>query len=148
MCIRDRLYGMGELHLEVLVDRLMREFKVGVNVGQPRVAYRETITRAVNKVEGRFVRQSGGRGQFGHVVLDVEPLEPGSGFVFENAIIGGSIPREFIGPAEAGIKEALQSGILAGYPVVDIKAKLDVYKRQGPGPGRGCGLPVLGGRQL
>jgi len=118
------LYGMGELHLEVLVDRLMREFKVGVNVGQPRVAYRETITRPVNKVEGRFVRQSGGRGQFGHVVLDVEPLEPGSGFVFENAIIGGSIPREFIGPAEAGIKEALQSGILAGYPVVDIKAKL------------------------
>ena len=118
------LYGMGELHLEVLVDRLMREFKVAVNVGQPRVAYRETITRAVNKVEGRFVRQSGGRGQFGHVVLDVEPLEPGSGFVFENAIIGGSIPREFIGPAEAGIKEALQSGILAGYPVVDIKAKL------------------------
>ncbi len=118
------LYGMGELHLEVLVDRLMREFKVGVNVGQPRVAYRETITRAVNKVEGRFVRQSGGRGQFGHVVLDVEPLEPGSGFVFENGIIGGSIPREFIGPAEAGIKEALQSGILAGYPVVDIKARL------------------------
>jgi elongation factor G len=118
------LYGMGELHLEVLVDRLMREFKVAVNVGQPRVAYRETITRAVNKVEGRFVRQSGGRGQFGHVVLDVEPLEPGSGFVFENGIIGGSIPREFIGPAEAGIKEALQSGILAGYPVVDIKAKL------------------------
>ncbi len=118
------LYGMGELHLEVLVDRLMREFKVGVNVGQPRVAYRETITRPVSKVEGRFVRQSGGRGQFGHVVLDVEPLEPGSGFVFENGIIGGSIPREFIGPAEAGIKEALQSGILAGYPVVDIKAKL------------------------
>ena len=118
------LYGMGELHLEVLVDRLMREFKVGVNVGQPRVAYRETITRPVSKVEGRFVRQSGGRGQFGHVVLDVEPLEPGSGFVFENGIIGGSIPREFIGPAEAGIKEALQSGILAGYPVVDIKARL------------------------
>ena len=118
------LYGMGELHLEVLVDRLMREFKVAVNVGQPRVAYRETITRPVSKVEGRFVRQSGGRGQFGHVVLDVEPLEPGSGFVFENGIIGGSIPREFIGPAEAGIKEALQSGILAGYPVVDIKARL------------------------
>ncbi len=118
------LYGMGELHLEVLVDRLMREFKVAVNVGQPRVAYRETITRPTSKVEGRFVRQSGGRGQFGHVVLDVEPLEPGSGFIFENAIIGGSIPREFIGPAEAGIKEALQSGILAGYPVVDIKATL------------------------
>jgi len=118
------LYGMGELHLEVLVDRLMREFKVAANVGQPRVAYRETMTRPVSKVEGRFVRQSGGRGQFGHVVLDVEPLEPGSGFIFENAIIGGTIPREFIGPAEAGIKEALQSGILAGYPVVDIKATL------------------------
>jgi len=118
------LYGMGELHLEVLVDRLMREFKVAANVGQPRVAYRETITRPVNKVEGRFVRQSGGRGQFGHVVIDVEPLEPGSGFVFENGIVGGVIPREFIAPTEAGIKEALQSGILAGYPVVDIKAKL------------------------
>ena len=118
------LYGMGELHLEVLVDRLMREFKVAANVGQPRVAYRETIIRPVSKVEGRFVRQSGGRGQFGHVVLDVEPLEPGSGFVFENAIVGGTIPREFIGPAEAGIKEALQSGVLAGYPVVDIKATL------------------------
>jgi elongation factor G len=118
------LYGMGELHLEVLVDRLMREFKVAANVGQPRVAYRETITRPVEKVEGRFVRQSGGRGQFGHVVLRVEPLEPGAGIEFVNAIIGGSIPREFIGPAEAGIREALESGILAGYPVVDIKATL------------------------
>jgi elongation factor G len=118
------LYGMGELHLEVLVDRLMREFKVGANVGNPRVAYRETITRPVDKVEGRFVRQTGGRGQFGHVVLRVEPLEPGSGIVFENAIIGGAIPREFIGPTEAGIREALGSGVLAGYPVVDIKATL------------------------
>ncbi|CUS05312.2 protein chain elongation factor EF-G, GTP-binding [Candidatus Promineifilum breve] len=118
------LYGMGELHLEVLVDRLLREFKVAANVGQPRVAYRETITRAVDKIEGRFVRQSGGRGQFGHVVLRVEPLEPGSGIIFENAIIGGSIPREFIGPAEAGIREALESGVLAGYPVVDLKATL------------------------
>lgn len=118
------LYGMGELHLEVLVDRLMREFKVAANVGQPRVAYRETITRAVDKVEGRFVRQSGGRGQFGHVVLRVEPLEPGSGILFENNIIGGSIPREFIGPTEAGIREALESGVLAGYPVVDLKATL------------------------
>ena len=118
------LYGMGELHLEVLVDRLMREFKVAANVGQPRVAYRETITRAVDKIEGRFVRQSGGRGQFGHVVLRVEPLEPGSGIVFENKIIGGTIPREFIGPTEAGIREALESGILAGYPVVDLKATL------------------------
>lgn len=118
------LYGMGELHLEVLVDRLMREFKVAANVGQPRVAYRETITRPVDKVEGRFVRQSGGRGQFGHVVLRVEPLEPGTGIVFENAIIGGAIPREFIGPTEAGIREALESGVLAGYPVVDLKATL------------------------
>ena len=118
------LYGMGELHLEVLVDRLMREFKVAANVGQPRVAYRETITRAVDKIEGRFVRQSGGRGQFGHVVLRVEPLEAGSGIIFENAIIGGSIPREFIGPTEAGIREALESGVLAGYPVVDLKATL------------------------
>lgn len=118
------LYGMGELHLEVLVDRLMREFKVAANVGQPRVAYRETITRPVDKVEGRFVRQSGGRGQFGHVVLRVEPLEPGSGIIFENAIIGGTIPREFIGPSEAGIREALESGVLAGYPVVDLKATL------------------------
>lgn len=118
------LSGMGELHLEVLVDRLMREFKVAANVGQPRVAYRETITRPVDKVEGRFVRQSGGRGQFGHVVLRVEPLEPGAGIVFENAIVGGTIPREFIGPTEAGIREALESGVLAGYPVVDLKATL------------------------
>jgi elongation factor G len=88
------------------------------------VAYRETMTRAVDKIEGRFVRQSGGRGQFGHVVLRVEPLEPGSGILFENAIVGGAIPREFISPTEAGIREALESGVLAGYPVVDIKATL------------------------
>lgn len=118
------LYGMGELHLEVLIDRLMREFKVAANVGQPRVAYRETITRTVEKAEGRFVRQSGGRGQFGHVLLKLEPLEPGSGFVFENAIIGGIIPREYIKPTETGIREALESGMLAGYPIVDIKATL------------------------
>lgn len=118
------LSGMGELHLEVLVDRMLREFKVAANVGQPRVAYRETITRTVDKAEGRFVRQSGGRGQFGHVVLRLEPLEPGSGFVFENAIVGGVIPKEFIKPVEAGIGEALESGTLAGYPIVDIKATL------------------------
>lgn len=118
------LYGMGELHLEVLVDRMLREFKVQANVGQPRVAYRETITRTVEKAEGRFVRQSGGRGQFGHVLLKLEPLEPGSGFIFEDAIVGGSIPREYIKPAEAGIREALESGSLAGYPIVDIKATL------------------------
>ncbi|MFO7681229.1 MAG: elongation factor G [Chloroflexota bacterium] len=118
------LYGMGELHLEVLIDRLLREFKVMANVGQPRVAYRETITQSVQKAEGRFVRQSGGRGQFGHVVLRLEPLPPGSGFVFENGIIGGVIPKEYIGPAQAGITEAMQSGALAGYPLVDIKATL------------------------
>ncbi|MBK8902856.1 MAG: elongation factor G [Anaerolineaceae bacterium] len=118
------LSGMGELHLEVLIDRMLREFKVAANVGQPRVAYRETITRTVDKAEGRFVRQSGGRGQFGHVVLRLEPLEPGSGFVFENAVVGGVIPKEFIKPTEAGIQEALESGTLAGYPIVDIKATL------------------------
>jgi elongation factor G len=118
------LSGMGELHLEVLVDRMLREFKVAANVGQPRVAYRETITRTVDKAEARFVRQSGGRGQFGHVVLRLEPLEPGSGFVFENAIVGGSIPKEYVKPTEAGIREALESGTIAGYPIVDIKATL------------------------
>jgi elongation factor G len=118
------LYGMGELHLEVLIDRLLREFKVSANVGQPRVAYRETITRTVEKAEGRFVRQSGGRGQFGHVVLRLEPQPPGTGFVFENAIVGGTIPKEYVNPTEAGIKEAMESGVIAGYPLVDIKATL------------------------
>lgn len=118
------LYGMGELHLEVLVDRMLREFRVAANVGKPRVAYRETITRTVDKVEGRFVRQSGGRGQYGHVVLRLEPQEPGKGFEFVNAIVGGVIPREYISPAEAGIREALESGVLAGYPIVDVKVTL------------------------
>ncbi|MCA9996612.1 MAG: elongation factor G, partial [Anaerolineales bacterium] len=118
------LYGMGELHLEVLVDRMLREFKVMANVGRPSVAYRETITQKLEKVEGRFVRQSGGRGQFGHVVISMEPLEPGSGFVFENKIIGGVIPREYIAPVEEGIREAMSSGVLAGYPVVDLKVSL------------------------
>ena len=118
------LYGMGELHLEVLIDRLLREFKVMANVGQPRVAYRETITKPVEKAEGRFVRQTGGRGQFGHVILRLEPLPPGTGFVFENAIIGGAIPKEFINPTESGVREALDSGAIAGYPLVDIKATL------------------------
>jgi len=118
------LSGMGELHLEVLVDRMLREFKVAANVGQPRVAYRETITRTVDKAQARFVRQSGGRGQYGHVVLRLEPLEPGSGFVFENGIMRGSIPKEYIKPTEAGIREALESGTVAGYPIVDIKATL------------------------
>lgn len=118
------LFGMGELHLEVLVDRMLREFKVAANVGRPRVAYRETITRPVVNVEGRFVRQTGGRGQYGHVILNIEPLPPGSGFIFEDKIVGGTIPREYIKPTESGIREALESGILAGYPVVDIKVAL------------------------
>ncbi len=118
------LYGMGELHLEVLVDRMLREFKVAANVGRPRVAYRETITRPVEKAEGRFVRQSGGRGQFGHVILRMEPLPPGSGFVFENNIVGGVIPKEFIRPIQQGIEEAMETGVLAGYPMVDIKVEL------------------------
>ena len=118
------LYGMGELHLEVLVDRLLREFRVAANVGQPRVAYRETITRAVEKAEGKFVRQTGGRGQYGHVVLRVEPLPPGSGYEFENALVGGTIPREYVNPVNQGIQEAMESGVLAGYSVVDIKVTL------------------------
>ncbi len=116
--------GMGELHLEILVDRMKREFKVEANVGRPRVAYRETITKKVEKVEGKFVRQSGGKGQYGHVVINLEPAEAGAGFVFEDKIVGGVIPREFIKPVEAGIREALENGILAGYPMVDVKASL------------------------
>ncbi|WP_102126465.1 elongation factor G [Deinococcus planocerae] len=115
--------GMGELHLEILVDRLRREYKVEANVGAPQVAYRETITRAVD-VEGKFVRQSGGRGQFGHVKIKAEPLEPGAGFVFENIVVGGTVPREFIAPAQKGIEEAMQSGPMLGFPVVDMKVSL------------------------
>ena len=115
--------GMGELHLEIIVDRLLREFKVEANVGKPQVAYRETIRKAV-KSEGKFVRQSGGRGQYGHVWVEYTPLEPGSGFQFENKIVGGVVPKEYVGPIESGIKEAMTSGVLAGYPVVDIKATL------------------------
>ena len=116
--------GMGELHLEIIVDRLVREFNVGANVGRPQVAYRETIRRKVEKVEGRFVRQSGGRGQFGHVVIAMEPNLPGGGYEFESRIMGGSIPREYIPSVDAGIQEAMSSGVLAGYPVVDIKVAL------------------------
>lgn len=116
--------GMGELHLEVIVDRLLREFKVNANIGKPRVAYRETISEAVKDVEGKFVRQTGGRGQYGHVVIDIEPLEQGTGFVFENNIVGGVIPKEYIPAIEAGIKEAMENGVLAGYPVVDVKVSL------------------------
>ncbi|HMN31272.1 MAG TPA: elongation factor G, partial [Caldilineaceae bacterium] len=115
--------GMGELHLEIIVDRLKREFRVQCNVGRPQVAYRETITRPVH-IEGRFVRQSGGRGQYGHVWLDMTPNEAGQGFVFENKIVGGVIPKEYINPVEKGIVEAMQNGVLAGYPMVDIKVAL------------------------
>jgi elongation factor G len=115
--------GMGELHLEVIVDRLLREFKVDANVGKPQVAYRETI-RQTSKAEGKFVRQSGGRGQYGHVWIELEPGEPGTGFEFVNKIVGGVVPKEYIAPVEAGIKEAMASGILAGYEVIDLKATL------------------------
>lgn len=115
------LSGMGELHLDIIVDRLRREFKVDTNVGKPQVAYRETF-RASAKVEGKFVRQSGGRGQYGHCWVEFEPLEPGTGFQFESKIVGGAIPREYIAPIQAGIEESMQNGVLAGYPVVDIKA--------------------------
>lgn len=112
--------GMGELHLDIIVDRMLREFKVGCNVGKPQVAYRETIRKAV-KAEGKFVRQSGGRGQYGHCWLEIQPLEPGQGFIFENKVVGGAIPKEYINPIEAGIKEAMETGVSAGYPMVDIK---------------------------
>jgi elongation factor G len=116
--------GMGELHLEIIVDRMQREFKVDANIGRPQVAYRETIRRRVEKVEGKFIRQSGGKGQYGHVVINMEPAQQGAGFVFEDKIVGGVIPREYIGPVEQGIKEALETGVLAGYPVVDVKVEL------------------------
>ena len=117
------IWGMGELHLEVIVDRLLREFKVEANIGKPQVAYRETITKAV-KAEGKFIRQSGGRGQYGHVVFELEPLDAGSGFEFVNKIVGGVVPKEFIGPVETGVKEAMLSGVVAGYPMVDIRVTL------------------------
>jgi elongation factor G len=116
--------GMGELHLEIIVDRMQREFKVDANIGRPQVAYRETIKRRVEKVEGKFIRQSGGKGQYGHVVINIEPAKQGEGFVFEDKIVGGTIPREFIKPAEQGMREALEGGVLAGYPMVDVKAEL------------------------
>jgi elongation factor G len=116
--------GMGELHLEIIVDRMKREFKVEANVGRPQVAYRETVRKRVEYVEGKFIRQTGGRGQYGHVVINMEPGEPGTGFVFEDKIVGGSVPREFIGPVEQGVKEALENGVLAGYPMVDVKVEL------------------------
>jgi elongation factor G len=116
--------GMGELHLEVLVDRMLREFSVDANVGKPQVAYRETITRPVHKIEERYIRQTGGRGQYGHVVLDLEPTGPGGGYEFVDKIRGGDIPKEYIPSVDAGIQEALQGGVLAGYPTVDVRATL------------------------
>jgi elongation factor G len=116
--------GMGELHLEIIVDRLVREFRVDANVGRPQVAYRETVTRPVRDVEGRFVRQTGGRGQYGHVVIDLEPSEPGGGYVFESKIVGGTIPRDYIPAVDQGVHEALSTGVLAGYPLVDVKVTL------------------------
>lgn len=116
--------GMGELHLDVLVDRMVREFKVQANVGRPRVAYRESITRRVDKVDYKYAKQSGGRGQYGHVVISLDPGERGTGIIFENKIIGGAIPKEFIAPVEKGIREASEGGVLAGYPVTDMKITL------------------------
>lgn len=117
------IWGMGELHLEIIVDRLTREFGVSANIGRPQVAYRETITKPVSNIEAKYVRQTGGRGQYGHVVINVEPAH-GAGFVFEDKIVGGVIPREFIPSVEKGVREALESGVLAGYPVVDVKVTL------------------------
>ncbi len=116
--------GMGELHLEIIVDRMKREFGVEANVGKPQVAYRETIRKKVEDVEGKFVRQSGGKGQYGHVVLRIEPNEPGKGFEFLDEIKGGVVPREFIPAVEKGLRETITAGVLAGYPVVDVKVAL------------------------
>jgi elongation factor G len=116
--------GMGELHLEIIVDRLKREFNVDANVGRPQVAYRETARKAVEKISGKFVRQTGGRGQYGHAVINLEPGEQGSGYEFVDKIVGGKIPKEYIGPVDLGIQEAMESGILGGYPVVDIRIEL------------------------
>ncbi len=116
--------GMGELHLEIIVDRLKREFKIDANVGRPQVAYRETIRAPVHKVDGKYIRQSGGRGQYGHVVINLDPGEQSSGLIFEDKIVGGSIPKEYIGSVEQGVREAMDAGVLAGYPMVDIKVTL------------------------
>jgi elongation factor G len=116
--------GMGELHLDIIVDRMRREFKVEANVGAPQVAYRETIRKTVEKAEGKFVRQSGGRGQYGHVILRIEPQEPGTGYEFVNEIVGGVVPREYIPAVDKGIQEQMENGVLAGYPLVDVKVSL------------------------
>ncbi|MEJ2095351.1 MAG: EF-Tu/IF-2/RF-3 family GTPase, partial [Gammaproteobacteria bacterium] len=116
--------GMGELHLEIIIDRMKREFKVEANVGKPQVAYRETIRKPIEKAEGKFVRQSGGRGQYGHVVFKIEPQEPGKGYEFINEIVGGVVPKEYIPAVDKGVQEQMQNGIIAGYPVVDVKVTL------------------------
>jgi len=116
--------GMGELHLEIIVDRLTREFNVDANVGRPQVAYRETVSRPVEKIEGRFVRQTGGRGQYGHAVINLEPMDPGDGYEFVDKIVGGKIPKEYISSVDLGIQEAMESGVLSGYPVVDVRVEL------------------------
>ncbi|MCG2785147.1 MAG: elongation factor G [Anaerolineae bacterium] len=121
---QTQISGMGELHLDIIVDRLLREFKVQANVGRPRVAYRESITRKVDKIDHKYAKQSGGRGQYGHVVFSMEPGERGSGVIFENKIIGGSVPKEYITAIEKGVREATESGVIAGYPVVDLKVTL------------------------
>lgn len=115
---------MGELHLDVLVNRMVREFNVGANIGRPQVAYRETIAKAVEKIDGKYVKQSGGKGQYGHAVINLEPALPGEGFEFIDKITGGRIPREYISAVEKGIREALNGGVLAGYPLVDLRATL------------------------
>src|SRR6266699_2361537 len=116
--------GMGELHLEIIVDRLTREFGVDANVGRPQVAYRETVSKPVDKIEGRFVRQTGGRGQYGHAVINLEPMDPGDGYEFVDKIVGGKIPKEYISSVDLGIQEAMESGVMSGYPVVDIGVEL------------------------
>jgi len=120
---QTKISGMGELHLDIIIDRLTREFNVEANIGKPQVAYRETIRKAVT-AEGKFVRQSGGRGQYGHVILEIEPLEAGQGFEFVNKIVGGAVPKEYIPAVQAGIEEAMTSGVMAGYPVVDVRVSL------------------------
>jgi elongation factor G len=116
---------MGELHLDVLVDRMVREFSVAANVGKPQVAYRETITEPVDEVEERYIRQTGGRGQYGHVIISLEPTGPGGGYEFVDKVRGGDVPREYISAVDAGIQEAMEGGVIAGYPLVDVRAILN-----------------------
>jgi elongation factor G len=118
------IWGMGELHLDIIVDRMLREFRVQARVGRPQVAYRESITRPVERVEYRYVKQTGGRGQYGHVVLELQPGEPGSGILFEDDVVGGVIPKEFISSVGKGVREAAEGGVIAGYPVTDVKVRL------------------------